>query len=48
MFTESDINRTRKSEVKKQFTGLKIKECLKQNEKSYVHVHVPLHAIREV
>ena len=37
MFSESDINRTRKSEVNKQFTDF-IKEYLKQNEKSYVHV----------
>ena len=44
MFTKSDINRTRKSEVKKQFTDW-IKEYLKQNEKSYVHVHC--HAIIE-
>ena len=44
MFTESDINRTRKSEVKKQFIDW-IKDNLKQNEKSYVHV--PCHAIIE-
>ena len=43
-FLESDINRTRKSEVNKQFTDF-IKEYLKQNEKSYVHV--PCHAIIE-
>ena len=35
MFTESDINRTRKSEVNKQFTDW-IKEYSKQNEKSYI------------
>ena len=45
MFTESDINRTRKSEVNKQFTNW-IKRYLKQNEKSYVHV--PCHVIIEV
>ena len=41
-FTESNLNRTRKSEVNKQFTDW-IKEYLKQ----YVHVHVPCHAIIE-
>ena len=44
MFSESDINRTRKSEVNKQFTDF-IKDYLKQNEKSYVHV--PCHVIIE-
>ena len=44
MFSESDINRTRKSEVNKQFTDF-IKEYLKQNEKSCEHV--PCHAIIE-
>ena len=44
MFTESDINRTKKSEVNKQFTD-RIKEYLKQNEKAYGHV--PCHAIIE-
>ena len=44
MFTENDINRTRKSEVNKQFTDW-IKEYLNLNEKSYVHV--PYHAIIE-
>ena len=44
MFSESNINRARKSEVNKQFTDF-IKEYLKQNEKSYVHV--PCHAIIE-
>ena len=44
MFTESNMNRTRKSEVNKQFTDW-IKEYLKQNEKSYVYV--PCHAIIE-
>ena len=46
MFTESDINRTRKSEVNKQVTEW-IKEYLKQNEKSNIilYVHVPCHAV---
>ena len=44
MFSESDINRTRKSEVNKPFTDF-IKEYFKQNEKSYEHV--PCHAIIE-
>ena len=37
MFTESNINRARKSEFNKQFTDW-IKEYLKQNEKSYICV----------
>ena len=41
MFSESDINRTSKSEVNEQFTDF----IKKQNEKSYVHV--PCHAIIE-
>ena len=41
MFSESDINRRRKSEVNIQFTDF-IKEYLNQSEKSYVHV--PCHA----
>ena len=44
MFSEGNINRARKLEVNKQFTDF-IKEYLKQNEKSYVHV--PCHAIIE-
>ena len=39
--SESDINRTRKSEVNKQFTDF-IKEYLKQNEKSYVQMYMYL------
>ena len=35
MFTGGDLSRTRKSEVNKQFTD-RIKEYIKQNEKSYV------------
>ena len=42
--TESDISRTRKSEVNKQFTNW-INRYLKQNEKSYLHV--PCHVIIE-
>ena len=47
MFTENDIIRTRKLEVNKQFTDWIKEFILKQNEKSYVHVPVPCHAILE-
>ena len=45
MFTETDKNRTRKSEVKS--NSLVEWKNILQNEKSYVHVHVPCHAIIE-
>ena len=47
MFTESDINRTRKSEVNKQFTDW-IKEYLKQNEKSFICVQVTLQLMNKL
>ena len=46
MFSESDINRTRKSEINKQFTDL-IKEYLKQNEK-YMYMYLAMQLLNKL